>query len=178
VYKELDDGLSEDAVRVVVKSLNTRRNLTVPQKIASAIKDYSENRHKVALKEVAVSWGVSCSILDNAWWILRHRPEIIDAIFNGNTVEIVNTKGFAVQSCKISAIYAYLRREKESVVCDNTYGYKVGTRVKSQQGKEWLYGVLKRHKELPLEVRLLLEETANYKFRKSVVRRWKERVWE
>ena len=42
--KELDDSLTEDEVRIFVKSVNTRRNLTATQKIISACKDSFNNK--------------------------------------------------------------------------------------------------------------------------------------
>ncbi len=166
LYKELDDDLPIENVKIIVKSMNTRRNLTETQKVASAAKEYAENKATKTIKQIAASWGISTSILDNAWWILRHRPDYIEALFNGKTVEIVNAKGFITQSHRVTAIYAYLRREKEFVLPDNTFGYQTGTRVRSQQGKDWLYELLRRNKDLPLEIKMLLEETANYKFRR------------
>lgn len=160
LYKELDDGLSEEDVRVFVKTVNTRRNLTTTQKGASAAKEWSAG--KLSIKKVAASWGISSGILDNAVWILKNYPEVLEELFNGNSVLIVDQSGKDVLSNKISSIYASLKRVKEEVVVDEEYGWKADSFIKTQAGKDWYYKICVGIDKV--EVRMALAELANYKF--------------
>lgn len=163
MYKELDHDLSEADVRVFVKSVNTRRNLTITQKVATAAKDWMKGN--VSLKKVAKSWGISPALLDNGVWILKNHPELLEELFNGNAVQIVDSKGRQVLSSKISSVYASLKRVKEDVKEDVQYGWKVDSLIKTQAGKDWYYSVEKLVETGDaIAVKGFLVELANYKF--------------
>lgn len=162
LYRELDDALSEEEVKVFVKAVNTRRNLTTPQKIAVACKYYADNKQGTTVKDVAKAWGIGELTLKNALYVLKIKPEYIEAIFNGGSVLIKDKKGSPIESNKITAIYAYLKKEEELVEeVDKAWGDNKW--LKSQAAKEWYYT------NLPMinnegYIRMMLSELANYKF--------------
>ena len=93
--RELDNKISEEEVVKVVKSLNTRRNLTDTQKLVSAYLD--QTRTGKTNKEVATEWAISVRSLQNLKYIAQHRPELINPLFNGNSVSIIDPdKGYKV----------------------------------------------------------------------------------
>jgi len=160
LYKELEDNLTVSDVRIFVKSVNTRRNLSTTQKVASAAKEWKDGKYTI--KKVAASWGVSSGLLDNAIWIMKNYPELLEELFNGNAVQIIDQNGKEVLSSKISAIYASLKRVKEDVVEDIQYGWKADSFIKTQAGKDWYYKICNGVDKM--EVRMALAELANYKF--------------
>ena len=163
LYKELDSALTEEELKVFVKAVNTRRNLTLPQKVAVACKEYIANRKTVTLKQVAMSWGVGEVTLKNAVWVYRQEPNMIETIFNGGVVSIKDDKGKLIESNKITAIYSYLKRQKEVVAEVEDKGWVEGSNIKSQAGKEWYYRQVGFISNEPY-VRMLIAELANHKF--------------
>ena len=112
IYKELDPELSEEDVRVVVKSLNTRRSLTLTQKgMVAAYDSLKPNSNSIPV--VAKSWGVGRGTVDNARYIIKQDDRIAKRLFDGESVDIVNKDGKEVSSNKITAVYAYLKRKEE-----------------------------------------------------------------
>lgn len=165
--KELDDKLTEEDVMVVVKSLNTRRNLSPTQKLISACKETFNPKNSKSVKELALAWGVSGTLLKNARYIYTERPEFIDPLFNGNSVTIIGSNGKETQTNKISAIYAYIKREEENANRNDDHGWNPDAQIKTQAGKEWYYQTLKTEgKELSVFMRMTLAELANFKFTK------------
>ena len=165
--KELDDKLTYDDVMVVVKSLNTRRNLSHTQKLISACKETFRSTNSKSVKEIALAWGVSGTLLKNARYIYTERPEFIDPLFNGNSVIIVGSNGKETQTNKISAIYAYLKREEENANRNDEHGWNPDAQIKTQAGKEWYYaqlGII--GKDTTVHIKMLLSEHANLKFTK------------
>lgn len=162
--KELDDALTEDEVRVFVKSVNTRRNLTPTQKIMSACRE-SLRPGSGRVKDVAKAWGVSKTILDNARYVVKVRPEFLEPLFNGQGVNIIGSNGNKTVSTKISAIYAYLRREEQAVKEDTQHGWDENAQIKTQAGKEWYYEQVKTADSVgSVKYKMLVAELANYKF--------------
>lgn len=159
--KELDDELTEEDVRVFVKSVNTRRNLTSTQKLISACKE-SLRPGGPTISAVAKAWGVGEALLNNARYIARNRPGFIEPLFNGKSVSIVDIHGREVLSNKISAIYAYLQRQSRSVEEVVEYGYAENAYIKTQAGKDWYYSQLANMNDV--SVRMALAELANFKF--------------
>lgn len=165
--KELDDKLTYDDVMVVVKSLNTRRNLSHTQKLISACKETFRSTNSKSVKEIALAWGVSGTLLKNARYIYAERPEFIDPLFNGNSVTIIGSNGKETQTNKISAIYAYLKRLEENATRNDDHGWNPDAQIKTQAGKEWYYQTLKTEgKEISVFMRMILTEHANLKFTK------------
>lgn len=167
LYKELDDNLSEEDVACLVKSMNTRRNLTTTQKITIAAKEYCKEGNLLTVKQLAEQWGVSISIIENAVWLQRTHPQVIESLFNGRSVPIKNVKGIAVTSNKVSAIYAFYKREIQDAVVYKENGWNDFASIETQAGKDWYLGFL-RHipdKNLSLELTGALIELANFKFK-------------
>lgn len=165
--KELDDKLTYDDVMVVVKSLNTRRNLSHTQKLISACKETFRSTNSKSVKEIALAWGVSGTLLKNARYIYTERPEFIDPLFNGNSVTIIGSNGKETQTNKISAIYAYIKREEENATRNDDHGWNPDAQIKTQAGKEWYYGVIKSiAKDTSVPIRMMMVELANFKFTK------------
>ena len=163
IYKELDDELEEEEVRVWVKSVNTRRNLTNPQKIAVACKQYLNTKNTKTILEVAKAWGIGVVTLNNALWIFKQNPAVIETIFNGGTVTINDRDNRPIQSNKITSIYAYMKKESE-VVIEVDKGWTTDSVIRTQAGKNWYYEQLRIIGDTTPIVRLLISELANFKF--------------
>ena len=166
LYKELDDKLTEDEARVYVKSVNSRRNLTATQKVMSACRESLRPEEARPLDVIAKSWGIGRELLNNARYMAKIRPEFVERLFNGETVEIATSSNEKKFTNKITTIYAYLKRETEQVKEDISYAWKADSYIKTQAGKEWYYeqvAMLDNDKD-NMRVRILLQELANYKF--------------
>lgn len=165
-YKELDSSMTDDEVEIYVKSINTRRNLTLTQKLISAAREYIKSKSKSKAK-IAQSWGVGSGTLDNAIYILRKRPDLAQGLFDGNSVDIINDKKQEVQSNKITPVYAYVRREVEKVQTeDEEHSWSANSYIKTQVGKEWFYDEMRKRKiKTNVEAQKILAEMANYKFK-------------
>lgn len=168
-YVELDDKLTKEEVRIYVKSVNTRRNLSVTQKVISACKESLRAGNKKAIGVVAKAWGVGELTLKNARYIAINAPDMIEPLFNGGSVSIVNADGVEIQSNKVTAIYAHLKRLEEKVteVSAIDYGWKEDAYIHSQAGKDWYYRMLKEHSISDLNISMLVAQLANFKFPKE-----------
>lgn len=110
--RELDDSLSEEEVAKIVKSLNTRRNLTESQKLASALKEQLSTGQSNG--EVATSWGVAVRSLQNLKYVAAHRPELVEPLFNGDSVVIIDPdKGYKVTTNKVNTLARIVKLEQE-----------------------------------------------------------------
>ena len=158
---ELDDNLTEEAVKITVKALNTRRNLTMTQKIISACKETLNSSHKLSITDTADSWGISDSILKNARYIATHAVYYIEPLFNGGSVTIMNATGEEVISNKVSAVYASLKRQQEQVSENIEHGWKEDSFINTQAGKDWYY-ITMRDQTYTREI--LAAKLANYRF--------------
>lgn len=163
MYKELEDKLTEDEVRIYVKSVNTRRNLTQTQKVMAACRESMKEGEGRTLFVIASSWGVGEVVLKNARYIAKIRPEWADALFNGKSVVVVQN-GEDKHTNKITTIYAYLRKEAEKVVVGTEHAWSEDTAIKTQAGKEWYYEFVKQYNVDEVAVRMALVQLANYKY--------------
>lgn len=163
IYRELDDELTEEEVKVWVKSMNTRRNLSSSQRIAIACKQYVEYKASSTVPEVAKAWGIGEAILHNALWIYKQDPAVIETIFNGGSVPIADKAGKLIESNKITSIYAYMKKKAETVVVTDN-AWKPDSFITTQMGKEWYYEQMKHIGEVAPYVRVLIAELANLKF--------------
>lgn len=163
LYRELDDELTEEDVKIWVKSMNTRRNLTSSQRIAIACKQYLESKHSTTAAEVAKAWGIGDAILHNALWIHKQDPAVIETIFNGGSVPIADKSGKLIESNKITSIYAYMKKKAETVVVID-HAWKADSFIKTQLGKEWYHDQMKQLGEISPYNRILISELANFKF--------------
>jgi len=110
--RKLSDSLSEEEVAKVVKSLNTRRNLTDTQKIASAYLD--QQRTGKNNREVAEEWAVSVRTLQNFKYIALHRPELVEPLFNGDSVKVVDPdQGYLVTTNKVNTLARIVKLGEE-----------------------------------------------------------------
>lgn len=164
--RELPWNTTEEEARALVKSLNTRRNLTQTQKIISACRVSMDSLVKTKLKEVAKEWGISETILKNARHIAKERPEFVDPLFNGESVQIVSQDGEEVYSSKISTIYAFVKRNSQSVKEDRSHGWNPNSNINTQAGKDWYYAQIKIIGNADVIVKMHMVELANYKFQK------------
>ncbi len=163
--KELDSSLSEDAVKSFVKSVNTRRNLTQTQKIMSACRQSIDPSEKLSMDAISHSWGISRAILANAKYISKERPEFIEPLFNGKSVKILNSDNEEIESNKVTAIYAYIKRDKENVEEENIHAWHEDSFINTQKGKEWYYDQIRNNKIKDVPTKIMIAELANYKFK-------------
>jgi hypothetical protein len=110
--RTLEDSLTEDEVAVVVKSLNTRRNLTDTQKIASAYLD--QKRTGKCNKQIAQEWAVSVRTLQNFKYIAQHREELVEPLFNGDSVKVIDPEqGYVVTTNKVNTLARIVKLGEE-----------------------------------------------------------------
>jgi len=136
--KHLDDNLTEEEVVEWVKGANTRRNLTMAQKIMVASKE-SFNEGSKSLTDIAKSWAIGRRSLIYANYISKARPEFIEPLLNGLTVPIINAKGKHTQTNKITAIHAYIKREEEGVIPKETHTWTAEMHIDTQAGKDYFF---------------------------------------
>jgi hypothetical protein len=161
---ELDDELTEEEVSVWVGMVNTRRNLTIAQKIMVASKEHSKPDSK-SLSVISKAWGISSRILVMANYVSKARPEFVEPLFNGKTVEIVDAKGNQTQTNKISAIHAFIKREEEDVTEESSYGWTADSHINTQLGKDWFYEFISINGIKNVDVMVELAHRANDKFK-------------
>lgn len=135
---DLGDELTEEEVVQWVKGANTRRNLTMAQKIMVASKESLREGSK-SLDYIAKSWAVGRRSLTMANYISKARPEFIEPLLNGLTVSIIDAKNRHAQTNKITAIYNYIKREEEDVTPTNTHTWSVDAHINTQAGKDYFF---------------------------------------
>ena len=172
MYKELDSELTEAEVATYVKSVNTRRNLTITQKAMSGAISKVDKRDTRAIPAIAKSWAVSKALMENAMYIYRQDTTIATALFDGASVDIIDDKGRTTTSSKVSAVYAHLKRLEEVVPKVPTeYGYNVNALIDTQAGKDWFYEQLKIRKQNSLtndtNICMHIGNLANLMFKKD-----------
>jgi hypothetical protein len=168
LYRELNDKLTEQEVKIYVKSVNTRRNLTQTQKVMAACRESFQEGEKRKLFVIASSWGISEVILKNARYISKIKPEWAEALFDGKSI-VITHNGEEKYTNKVSTIYAYLRKEVEKAVVDNEFGWSEDTAFTTQAGKEWYYDFVRHYNVSEIAVRMALVQLANYKYRTTKV---------
>lgn len=167
---ELDDKLSVDEVRTIVKSLNTRRNLTQTQKMMSAFKE--QERQWRTNEEMAATWGMALGSYKNARYVATARPDFVDALFNGKSVVIVDPdKGREITTDKINTLARIIKKTKEVEVLvvdtSEVITFSVDSLIKTEAGKEWYYGKMSTLSipDSDVAIRMDYVELANYKFK-------------
>ncbi len=169
----LDDKLEENEVRIMVKSWNTRRNLTMTQKVISAHRDYLAGYG--TLSEIAVAWAISRRTLANANYIGEHRPELITPLFNGNSVNIYDyVKGMDITTNRVNTVAKNVRADidRKTKYMDEseevTYTYSVSEMPFSAEVHAWIGKKMGEYsrltdegKEMMMKAKLL--ELAKYK---------------
>ena len=166
--RTLDSNLSREEVAAIVKSLNTRRNLTDMQKAMSAYKQQLVDNSSNA--EIAKQWGISYGTYKNARYVASNRPEFIEPLFNGKSIKILDPdKGYEITTNKINTLARIIKKTKEEevIVVDNSerVSFAVDGVLKTEQGKDWYYSTIKTlNIEDPL-IQMLIVELANLKFK-------------
>lgn len=139
---DLGDELTEEEVVEWVKGANTRRNLTMAQKIMVASKE-SFKEGSNTLSDIAKSWAISRRSLTYANYISKARPEFVEPLLNGLTVPIIDAKGKHTQTNKITAIHAYIKREEEGVTPTDTHTWTADLNINTQAGKDYFFEFIK-----------------------------------
>jgi uncharacterized protein YgbK (DUF1537 family) len=166
--RHLDSKLSREDVAKIVKSLNTRRNLTMTQKIASAYKQ--QLRTKETNEAIANQWAVSVPSLKNMKYIAKNHHDMVDPLFNGDTVVVEDPEvKHLVTTNKVNTLARIIKKQVElgKVVVDNSevIEFTADGKIKTEAGKDWYYSTVKALRvEDPL-VKMLLVELANLKYK-------------
>lgn len=142
--KRLPDTMSEAEVRRTVKSLNTRRNLTMTQKVVSAHYDYVKGYG--TLDEIATSWAISRRALANCNYIAKYKEKYLEPLFNGDSIVLFDTKkNKEITTNRISTITKLVKEEADrevKVVTPEDYDkteYNVSGQLKYEQHKDYFY---------------------------------------
>lgn len=171
--RKLDDAIERDEVALIVKSLNTRRNLTDTQKCMSAFLQQSDTQE--SNESVARKWGISLGTYKNARYVGVNRPELVGPLFHGKSVEILDPdKGYRVTSNKVNTIARIIKKTVEDgvVTVDDSevVRWKADGLIKTEQGKEWFYATVRSRGEVVVNNPGVLAdyiELANLKFKAS-----------
>lgn len=168
--RELDSKLDSEEVAKIVKSLNTRRNLTDTQKAMSAFK--AQEEVWVTNEEVAKAWGLSLGSYKNARYIGTNRPDLVDPLFNGKSIKIFDTdKGREITTNKINTLARIIKKAKEQTVVtvDNSerVSFAVDGVLKTEVGKDWYYATVAEYNVTDVGMLMLLAELTNYKFKET-----------
>ena len=147
-----------------VKGANTRRNLTMAQKIMVASKESLREGSK-SLDYIAKSWAIGRRSLTMANYMSKARPEFIEPLLNGLTVPIIDAKGKHTQTNKITAIYTYIKREEEDVTEVPSHEWSANDHILTQAGRDWFYGFIKETGTTHVKVMMELVVRANDKFK-------------
>lgn len=161
---ELGNELTEEDVLIWVKGANTRRNLTMAQKIMVASKE-SFNEGSKSLDYIAESWAIGRRSLTMANYISKARPKFIEPLLNGLTVPIIDAKGKHKQTNKITAIYHHIKREEEDVTEVPSYEWCADDHIRTQAGRDWFYDFIKETATTNVKVMMELVVRANDKFK-------------
>ena len=166
--RSLDSKLSKEDVAKIVKSLNTRRNLTMTQKIVSAYKQ--QLRTNETNNDVADQWAISVPSLKNMKYLAKHMPHLVDPLFNGDTVIVKDyDKGIDVTTNKINTIARLAKKELEfnKLVVDNSevVEFAADGVLKTEAAKDWYYSTVASLRIQDPLVRMLIVELANLKFK-------------
>lgn len=171
MYKELDSKLTEDEVKTFVKAVNTRRNLTMTQKIMVACRESYKLGSSVS--KASQDWGVSTASINNARYITKESQEMADRLFNGESVEIFNKAANKIEvTYKVNVLTKILKSNKEYDMSDKEdITLNLLSAVHTEAGKEFykdtwnkLYNKQAFDYGRSLMLQALLVETANLKF--------------
>jgi hypothetical protein len=166
--RHLNSDLSREDVAKIVKSLNTRRNLTMTQKIVSAYKQ--QLRTKDTNESIASQWAISVPSLKNMKYIAKHQPSLVEPLFNGNTVTVNDPDlGYDVTTNKVNTLARVVKKQLEAgkLVIDDSeeIEFSVDGVIKTEAGKNWYYSTVNTLGIKDLGVRMLMVELANLKFK-------------
>lgn len=141
---KLDDTLSRNEVTAIVKSANTRRNLTETQKVMSAVK--YQKQYGGTNNNISTAWGISERTFKNGKYIAENRPEFIDPLYQGKSVKIMDVvKEIEVTTNKINGIARLVKAELEhgNIIIDESeivdFTFSVDGLLKTENAKQWFY---------------------------------------
>jgi hypothetical protein len=167
--RHLEDNLTEEQVAAIVQDMNTRRNLTTTQRIASAYKQQlrtGENNSKIARR-----WAISVSNFKYMKYIAKILPNLVEPLFNGKTVQILDvTTGKHVTTSKVFTIYTLLKKQKEqeTLIIDNSKDplFNPDFQIHTEAGKQWFFQQCNEEPLIKQRRNLMLNtvELANYKY--------------
>lgn len=172
--RELDENLSEEEVAKVVKSLNTRRNLTETQKLASAYLEQKRNCR--TNREIAEEWAISVRSLQNFKYIAQFRPELVEPLFNGDSVAIIDPdKGYKITTNKVNTLARIVKKEQEegkvevvSAMQVESMQYSVAGLIATEKGRAEHRDLVNAYKYSASKEQMfsaVLAELMNYKYR-------------
>jgi hypothetical protein len=174
--RELDSKLSEDEVAKIVKSLNTRRNLTETQKVMSAVRDQKKTGDTNA--NSAKAWGVKERTFKNGKYIATNMPEIVDTLFNGKSVKIKDPdKNHVITTNKITTLARIIKKNKEAesfIEVDDSekVEYYVDSALKTEKAKDEYYQIMNRLDMPGVDIKMvvgpLLVELFNLKYKENI----------
>ena len=166
--RELDSKLSREEVQLVVKSLNTRRNLTEMQKAMSACK--AQTAEWRTNEEMAAAWGIPLGTYKNARYIANNRPDLVEPLFHGKSVDILDPdKGYNITTNKINTLARIIKKtkEKDNILVDDSekIEFKVDGLIKTEAGKQAVYSIVRSSDITDPSVIAVLIEWANMKYK-------------
>ncbi len=167
-YRELNSELTADEVATYVKSVNTRRNLTLTQKTITAAKQ-SIAGTSGSIHTIAKAWAISTRAIDNAKYIAKYAPEFIEPLFNGKSVTVMVQAKFgaakSVVTTKVSVIAKAVKHaiEAKKLIVDSTQSveWNADSMIKTEAGKKWYAEKIEDSKLNPVQYMI---ELANHKF--------------
>jgi len=153
-----------------VKSLNTRRNLTLTQKTMVAVKEYYKSSGNQAT--VAKEWGIGLKALKSGIYILKHNEAFADILFDGGKVQVMVQRGFGplveIETDKLATIAKAIKLEKErdKLIIDDSeqLEWNPDSQIKTEAGKQWYTETIEDAERSMVSYMI---ELANYKFRLS-----------
>ena len=168
--RKLDDNLTREEVADIVKSLNIRRNLTDTQKAMSAFKE--QEKAWETNETTARQWGIPLGTYKNARYVAVNRPEVVDPLFNGESVKIYDPKkGRDIVTNKINTLARIIKctKEAETVFVDDSEKvvFTLDSSLKTEAAKDWYYDAYERAKQSEVTLGMLLVELANLKFKEK-----------
>lgn len=156
--KSLDWDMEETEVIRIVKSLNTRRNLSNTQKAIIAYRDAL--RAKITMKESADSWGINKNTMTLVKFLDKKRPAVLDPLFSGSKI---NINGSMTDS--LAVIARFIKKEGEIDKCDNMNQWNPDSQIKTEAGKEWFAKNIDDVTANRSEAIRMMVELSNYKFK-------------
>lgn len=171
----IPDETPRDEVAAMVRSLNSRRNLTMTQKAMSALKQ--QQTFGGTNDEVAKSCGIGGNTFKDVKYIANFSTTgvnmeylgtttPIEDLFNGSSLHLVK-EPTTTYSNKVATIGKYLRKQNVEEIYEQSKASWVDVRddIDTDQGRDWLDAKLNIYGHtMPIGMRRDLAELANFKF--------------
>jgi hypothetical protein len=169
----LPDEMTYEEIFNLVMSKNNRRSLSPTQKAISAYNSYKETKRihkKMTTSLIAKMWGISETSLESVIFIVKHQPDFVDALFDGNKVKIADiSTGEIVTTTSINRLATIIRSNiKNGIVVENDHSAKPKNYTNfsfvNEEAYEWYihtYSLLKNDED---KVNGIVVEYANMKF--------------